>query len=127
MSFWTITLRLNRYNDMETPELKDYRKEMDRFYNEIARKNKRISRAIKSVLGQKYWEDIADCLSECEADTAPFSIVREPNGDEQDWNCVSFDNTWVDQRSVGMEGDSFEGTVCIPLDEKRWFKFHYSM
>ena len=34
---------------------------------------------------------------------------------------------WVDQRSVGDSGDSFEGTVCIELPDKKYLVWSYSI
>lgn len=55
-----------------------------------------------------------------------FKIATEPCGEleEQDYLFSPF---YVRQESVGIEGDSFTGTISIPLPDSRYFQFSYSV
>lgn len=55
-----------------------------------------------------------------------ISIVDKPNGTLQENDSDYFKKVWVDQWSVGMEGDSYEGHIYAYIDDKKWLKISYS-
>lgn len=105
---------------------KEYAKAVD----EVDRKNKRLLYAIKRVKGKTYFKRLMQLINECEGIRECFlgEMVREPNGEfvkEPLGRQIS--GYWVDQRTVGTEGDSYEGTICVEIKPNKYFKFHYSM
>lgn len=95
-------------------------------HKEIMRINNRLLKAIGNQLGKQWVEDISECMEESEADGA-MELCRKPRGQYQEDEYTSFKGVWVDQWSVGMEGDSWEGYICIELKKGLWLKSHYSM
>jgi hypothetical protein len=57
-----------------------------------------------------------------------WEIVSEPSGKKQKetefGHSIKF--IWVDQWSVGTEGDSFEGYIEVQIKENKYLKFRYS-
>ncbi len=96
--------------------------------NDIHRRNKRLLRVIKSVKGATYFHHLMEIINESYGITWLAEIVRKPIGEfNKEPHGREITGIWIDQHSVGMEGDSFVGTICVPLRPGRWFKFDYSM
>jgi hypothetical protein len=56
----------------------------------------------------------------------PITTVRKPYGYyQQNETFGVFKKIVVDQRSVGMEGDSFEGYIYAKYNKHRWLKIPY--
>lgn len=92
--------------------------------------NQRILKAIKSVRGKTFYRHLCNFIKESEATYYhQWEIVREPVGDLQHVSEFGRDikQEWVDQRSVGTEGDGWEGTICVELKPGKYLKFHFSM
>lgn len=98
------------------------------YENECDRKNKRLLRAIKSVKGRTFFNHIMDIIVESEGIDGLAEIVREPVGTfQEERHGRHIGGIWVHQWSVGMEGDSFEGYVCVKIKPGRYLKFPYKM
>lgn len=54
-----------------------------------------------------------------------LEIVDKPVGEPEDEGFVLGD-VFIDQTTEGgMDGDEFAGTVCMPLGDGRYLKYHY--
>ena len=53
-----------------------------------------------------------------------FEIVDKSIGEYEGNNGIK---VWIDQRSVGQSGDSFAGTVCVELPNKKYLMWHYEV
>ena len=82
------------------------------------------NREFLSHFSQLELEDFKDLIYGCEV-TDKIKIVDEPNGDCQNEDCGIFKNVYVDQWSVGIEGDSYEGFIYANVKSK-WIKVPYS-
>ena len=55
-------------------------------------------------------------------------IIKEPIGKFQEEKYGrQINGIWVKQWSVGMEGDSWEGFICVQIKQNKYLKFGYSM
>lgn len=54
-----------------------------------------------------------------------MEIVEIPQGDKQNETYESFNQVYVDQWSVGMSGDTFEGTIYAQLQESKWLSIPF--
>lgn len=98
------------------------------YLNEENRKNKRLLRAIKKVKGATFHKYLLEIIEESEGIKGLAEIVKTPSGTfqkEQYGRQIS--GIWVSQWSVGMEGDSWNGIVCVEIKPNKYFKFSYSM
>jgi hypothetical protein len=106
---------------------------MDEYFKNLKendRRNQRVLRAIKSVKGRTFYKHLINYIKDAQmSEWSEFEIVREPVGDEQKVTEYgrSIKREWVDQQSVGTEGDSFVGTICLELKPGKYLKFGYSM
>ena len=83
---------------------------------------------IKKEKGQAFYNYLRVIIEESDGIAGLAEIVSEPTGtfQKEDYGRT-IKGIWVDQWNVGMESDSYAGTVCVQLSEKRFFKFSYSM
>lgn len=96
---------------------------------QIEKSDKRLLRAIRHVKGYSFWKNLHKAFKELGTiqEWAPLQLVKEPKGDfVKEKYGREIKGYWVDQRSVGDSGDSFEGTICIQIRENKYLKFHYS-
>lgn len=109
----------------------DCQKGMMEYYEamaEEARKNNRLLRAIKSVKGKTFYRYLLEIIEQSEGIRGLAVIVRQPVGEfQKERYGRQIKGIWVEQWSVGMEGDSWNGHVCVPLGNDKYFKFSYSM
>jgi hypothetical protein len=118
---------INSYLDNRQAE-EDWWRALSEYENECDRKNKRLLRAIKSVKGRTFYNHIMDIIVESEGIDGLAEIVREPVGAFQEERYGRhIGGIWVLQWSVGLEGDSFEGYVCVEIKPGRYLKFPYKM
>lgn len=98
------------------------------YENECFRKNKRLLKAIKSIKGKTFYKYLSGIIEGSEGIKGIAEIVKEPTGKFQKDNYGrQIKGIWVQQWSVGMEGDSWEGYVCVEIKPNKYFKFSYSM
>lgn len=96
---------------------------------DVAKYNNRVLRAIKSVKGKTYFKHLCEYIKDAGMNQwCQFKIVRQPVGKMQEVSEYGRGITkeYVDQRSVGTEGDSFEGTICLEIKPGKYLKFSYS-
>lgn len=104
----------------------DYMKSMNEYADECDRINNRILNVIKGQLGVKFEKALLALAEESEVDGV-FELVRKTSGSYQKENYGSFRGYWVEQRSVGDSGDSWDGYIYVKLKPKLFIKMHYSM
>ena len=89
------------------------------------RKNKIIKR-IKRYLPECWFKQIEYCIEDSGWCTR-FEIVKSTEGHEKQNDGYRF-KVFVDQYcNGGYWGDEFAGTICIPIKNGNYLKFHYSM
>jgi hypothetical protein len=109
--------------------MEDGWKEYMKAVEDCHKKNVRLLKAIKSVKGKTFYRRLCELIKDCEGlkDCVLARIVREPNGQYvKESYGKQIAGYWVNQWSVGAEGDSFEGTICVEIKPGRYFKFDYS-
>lgn len=97
-------------------------------YGELARYEFEISAYNDSIiksLGKRAPENFKALLDYADV-TGKIEFVAEPKGENQKEKHGVFCEVWVDQRSVGTEGDSYEGFIYAGLKDNRWIKIPYS-
>lgn len=103
-------------------------KEYHAYLNEENRKNQRLLKVIKSVKGKTFYKHILDIIEESEGIKGLACIVKEPTGKfQEEKHGKEINGIWVSQWSVGMEGDSWEGIVCVQIKPNKYLKFPFSM
>lgn len=96
---------------------------------EITRNNSKISKEINDKFGEKFFNELYRFRGEVEiANYLPYEIIDQPIGKLQpEEGYEGFDRIYVDQHSGGHPaGDDYYGTICVPLPDGRYFKFHFS-
>ncbi len=93
------------------------------YYNEQKRITDRILKAIESIKGKDWVEQLQAYAKNCECHF-PFAIVRKPKGQPQICDEDIFGTEWVDQYT-GYECDDYYGTLTIQIDEKRYLEMPY--
>ena len=109
----------------------DYAKSMDAYRENTERINERIFKAIRNVKGEKFEKDVREFLKhqteveliDIEGD---FSLTKIKRGGYQEEDWGSFKGIFVEQWSVGMEGDSWNGNMYIKLKKDKYLKIPYS-
>lgn len=97
--------------------------------DEIHRRDVRLLKAIKKVKGKTFYRHLIALIKDANpTEWAQLEIVSEPGGEKQKETDFgrSIKYIWVDQWSVGMEGDSFEGYIWVQIKENKYLKFRYS-
>lgn len=118
---------INRYLDQEEQYDKIY-EELTAYEADCYRHNERLLKVIKKVKGKTFYKYILEILKESNRVDGKMEIVRKPCGEfQKEKYGRTIDGIWVDQWSVGTEGDSFEGYVCVLLKPNKYLKFSYSM
>ena len=69
-----------------------------------------------------------EIIEESEGIKGLAEIVKEPIGAfQKEKYGRQINGIWVEQWTVGMEGDSYEGFVCVQIKPNKYLKFKYSM
>lgn len=114
--------------EQEHEIMDDFHKEMIAIENKVFRKNQRLLNAIKSVKGEAFHKELEEVIYSSEGIVGVAEIVKTPVGNYQDEGGELIPGIWVDQTTNGgYTGDEFAGTVCVKIDDRRYFKFNYSM
>jgi len=98
------------------------RKEKEKEEEQL-RKDTAVLEEAKKHLTKKQIEIMDDGIEDVGGKVYGFEIVDKPHGDKQvdARDYIEF----VDQRSVGTEGDSFEGEVYVQLLNGKYLKYDY--
>lgn len=104
-------------------------KAMDEAQQAADAENNALLEKIKTEFGAIYTSHIEECLRESEApaDFTRLEIVEKPTGKAQAEDWGSFKKVYVEQWSVGTEGDSFDGYLYIPLPDDKFLKAAFSI
>lgn len=117
---------INKYLDNEE-QVSQMWNELAKHENAVFAYNQRLLKAIRKVKGRTFYKHLCSLLEDLRTDEK-MELVNEPTGTFQTENDFgrSITGTWVDQWSVGMEGDSFEGVMCVPIRPGKYLKLKYS-
>lgn len=99
--------------------------DLQAYDEECNKHNKEIMEQVTAKVGDEALEDFKELLDFANV-TDKLEIVSKPDGDNQNESCGVFTEVWVDQWSVGMEGDSFEGFIYGKFADMEWLKIPYS-
>ncbi len=103
-------------------------KEYAAMEHECYLRNMRILRAIKTVKGKTFYKYLLEIIEESEGIRGMAEIMANPTGKFQEENYgKQIKGIWVEQWSVGLEGDSYEGIICVEIKPNKYFKFNFSM
>lgn len=118
---------INKFIDNQEFEASAWKQVAD-WEDEVWRHNHRLLRTIKKAKGRTFQKYLLQIIKDSGRVTDKMGIVKEPGGD---WQNEPMGRTikgyWVDQWSVGTEGDSWNGHVWVQLRENKYLKFSYSM
>lgn len=101
----------------------DFYAEEEAFYNEQKRTSERILKALESIKGSEWVEQLNKYAKDSECHH-PFKVVKKPKGDLQECDYELFGDEWIDQHT-GYECDDYYGTVTIRIDEKRYLEMPF--
>ena len=99
--------------------------DLQAYDEECTKHNKAILKQIATKLGNKAIADFKNLLDFANV-RDKLEIVSKPDGENQNEECGVFTEVRVDQWSVGMEGDSFEGFIYGKFANMEWIKIPYS-
>ena len=99
--------------------------DLQAYDEECNKHNKEVMEQVIAKVGNKALADFKKLLDFADV-TGKLEIVSKPAGDNQNESCGVFTEVWVDQWSVGMEGDSFEGFIYGKFANMEWLKIPYS-
>lgn len=97
-----------------------------KYLEEEAKKEQDCLKEVKKILSGKKLKIFLDLLKELEdgVEKINFRISSDkPRGDEQGYDGIK---CYVDQYSVGQNGDSYEGTIAINIIGEKYLFFDYS-
>jgi hypothetical protein len=102
---------------------------LTKYEDECARSNKRMLKVLRRVKGRTFVKRFLELAEDCEGVRGKIYLSKNPKGTKYSENEYGplIKHRWVDQRSVGMEGDSFEGTVSVEVKPNKYLCFDYSM
>ena len=89
---------------------------------EQQRKDQAVLDSIKLQVSEKLFKLIQKEIKDCD-NSYGFEIIDERKGDDQERKDEI--NIWIDQWSVGMEGDSFAGNCYVKLPSGNYLKWSY--
>lgn len=108
-----------------TPEA-DFLQAMQQEEDEQKAKDQAVLAQVRASTSPEVFADIEACIAES-GYVYDFKLAAKPKGYEQ-VEDYTFGPYFVDQTmNGGCTGDSFAGTISIPLAEGQWFEFTYSM
>jgi len=103
----------------------EYTKGMEEYYKRIDVHNAPILEIIKQEKGEDWYAELCELIEESQIH-GEFEIVKKPYGNKQEASEL-IEWEWVDQRSVGDSGDSFEGFVTVKINDDKYLKMPFSM
>jgi len=98
----------------------------DKMYAEIAKAEKEEHEANMKLLSENGIpnEALKNLLDGCGLN-GKLEIVNEPAGTDQDESDEFFKQIFVEQRTTGMDGDSFAGFIYGNFGKDKWLKVPY--
>lgn len=100
-----------------------------KYDDECDRSNKRMLKILRKVKGRTFVKRLLELIESCDRLEGKIYLSRTPKGKKQSETEYGhlIRTIWVDQRSVGTEGDSWEGTVSVQVKPNKYLCFNYSM
>ncbi|WP_153785390.1 hypothetical protein [Pseudomonas sp. EMN2] len=87
-------------------------------------RDKVILEQVRQMVPVDVFKEIEEFLAQ--DDCSDYSIVEQPVGEAQDDGYILGD-VYVDQTmNGGMAGDSYAGTICLPLGCGKYLKYDYT-
>lgn len=106
----------------------DYMSELIALEKQQGDKNRVLLDEILKEKGQPFYDDLQEVIYESDGITGVAEFVSQPVGNYQEEGYDNIPGIWVNQTTNGgYTGDTFAGTVCVKINEEKYFKFHYSM
>lgn len=102
-------------------------KQRDIYYEEVERINNRILKAIIAIKGQKFVNSLYAIINEDRCNEFAFALVKKPDGKCQKASYGLIKEIWINQWSVGTEGDSFNGYIYVNLKENLWLEMYFAI
>jgi hypothetical protein len=99
-------------------------KERDQYHAECARVNNRIFKALTKVKGSQYVHNLHELMEWAEA-RGTIQIAKRATGNKNKEDFGKIKTIWVDQWSVGMEGDSWAGYIYVRIKKDQYLKIYY--
>lgn len=104
-----------------------YIKDEINYYLEIDRCNDRLLRAIETLKGEQFVNDLKECMEESEQG-GRIIITNKTAGQYQDEDWGVIKGAWIDQHvNGGMTGDDFQGNIYIRIKAGKYLCFGYAM
>ena len=103
----------------------EYTKGMEEYHKRIEAHNTPILEWIIKEKGEDWYAELAQLIEESRIH-GEFEIVKKPFGNKQEASEL-IEWEWVDQRSLGDSGDSFEGFVTVKISDDRFLRMPFSM
>jgi hypothetical protein len=97
---------------------------------QIRAQHVKILMEIRATTGPTFYGHLAAYIKDRHpTDDHEFEFVPQPEGKCQKVSEYgrAIREEWVVQQPVGDSGDSWEGTICVKIDEGNYLKFHFSM
>jgi hypothetical protein len=110
----------------EEIQMEEAMKSFIEYEGKIANNNQNLLRIIKELKGEEFHADLCNILEDSDR-IGEMSIVEKTTGDYQQEDYSHIAGVWVDQRSVGDSGDSFEGFLYVQLEADKYLRIPYSM
>lgn len=90
------------------------------FFDYTNGRDSRILRKVKKLVSARKWNYIGGVIEDSDS-TCNFQITFNYGGERME-------GYFVDQtENGGMSGDSYAGTIWIPISKKRYLSFDYAM
>lgn len=103
----------------EQQEWDDAMKSLMEYDKEVCDHNNKLYRSVGATN-----REMSGLLFHCNV-SGKMSIVDKPSGEDQSEDCGIFTQVFVNQQSVGTEGDSFEGDIYAKFDDNKWLKIPF--
>lgn len=110
-------------------EMEQYHAEMRAFHKEMDRRNTRLMDCLKRLKGRVWAEAVVNLCDDCGV-YGYMSVTRKapsPKNWVRRGDFPPIKGFWVSQSSVGTEGDSWEGTIWVKIDSRRYLKLQFAL
>jgi len=100
---------------------------MDEFYVQQEKNRAAIMSEIKEIKGESFVSELEDYLAE-EGGNFDFSFVEKHVGELLDEDFEVMSEIYINQTTNGgFTGDTYAGTICVKIEEKKFMLCHYSL
>lgn len=106
-------------------EMRTHQEAMAREMDELHAKNKAVLEQVQALVSPEAFLQIEDTLSDS-GNTHSYLIADSPLGDPQNDGFVLGDVYYDQTMDGGISGDSYAGTMSMPLQAGQYFQFNYA-